>query len=316
MNESNLPRTPGHPSALSSLKSLQVKSVLVATDLSKPSDRALQHGMAIACHYRAVLYVVNVVSSLAFTLAGPFAVEAAVEASERDIAEMVNRLILAGDVRGIDIRPIVLRGNIDKELECFVKEHQADLIVVGTHGRKGMAGVAFGSIAQLISKSSSCPVLTVGPHACGPWLDNPDDMGKPLLFATALNQASARAMPYAIALAHDFERPLFVLHVKPPQGSHLLAKHRTEKDDSEASTLERLSALISSRASVNCAAEFLVESCDPADGILRAAKRVHAATIIMGTHRDSVSDLTIRLPWSIANRVNREASCPVLTVGV
>lgn len=51
-----------------------------------------------------------------------------------------------------------------------------------------------------------------------------------------------------------------------------------------------------------------------ANGILRAATRVHAATIIMGSHGDSLSELAVRVPWSIANRVNREAMFPVLTV--
>jgi len=296
------------------LTSLELKSILVATDLTESADKALEHGIAIARHYQATLYVVYVVSSLGFTLAGPDAVELAARASERDINSLVNALVDSGRLNGVEVRPIVLKGNVDEQMESFARAHRVDLIVVGTHGRCGMARLFFGSVAQLISKCCCCPVLTVGPHSPGPWLGNPADSGKPLLFATAFNKACAKAVPYAISLANDFERQLFVLHVIPPHRTHLLKKNCMAHGDHEASALAHLSALIPSGAERKCAATFLVESCDPADGILRAAKRIHATTIIMGAHRDSISDLSTRFPGSITNHVNREAMCPVLTV--
>jgi len=53
-----------------------LKSVLVATDFSEASDKALRHALAIARHYGAKLYLAHVVSSLGFTLVGPDAVVA------------------------------------------------------------------------------------------------------------------------------------------------------------------------------------------------------------------------------------------------
>lgn len=290
------------------MRHLELKSILVATDLTEASDKALQHGIAIARRYHAVLYLVHVVSSIGFTLAGADARELAAIASERDINCFVNEMVDSGRVAGVEVRPIVLKGNVDEQMESFARAHQVDLIVVGTHGRCGMAGVLFGSIAQLISRYCSCPVLTVGPHSPGPWLDNPDDSGRPLLFATAFNKASAEAAPYAISLANDFERQLFALHVMP------LRKDCIAHTDHRALALAHLNALIPSDAARRCEATLLVESCEPAEGILRAAKRIQAVTIIMGAHRDLLSDLAIRAPWSITNHVNREAMCPVLTI--
>ncbi len=296
------------------LKPLELKSILVATDLTESADKALQHGIAIAHHYHAVLYVVHVVSSIGFTIAGPNAVQLAAEASERDIDDLITQLTKSGKLLGVDLRPIVLRGNIDEQIDSFVRGHRIDLIVVGTRGRQGLARLFFGSIAQLISKCCCCPVLTVGPHAPGPWLDNPVDLRRPLLFATAFNKASAKAIPYAVSLANDFKRQLLMLHVVPPHRTHFLRKRRSSQDDNESSAIEHLNALIPSDGTSRGTAASLIESCDPADGILRAATRVHAVTIIMGSHRDSFSDLGIRIPWSITNRVNCEAMCPVLTV--
>ena len=299
--------------AFTPMKSLELKSILVATDLTEAADRALEHGIAIARHYQATLYVVYVVSSLGFTLAGPDAVELAAEASQRDINSLVNKLVDSGKLNGVEVRPVVLKGNLDEQIEFFARANRVDLIVVGTHGRCGIARLFFGSVAELISKCCRCPVLTVGPHSSGPWLDNPADSRRPLLFATAFNKASEKAFPYAISLANDFERPLFVVHVIPPPDTHLLKKNCMAHGDHKALALAHLNALIPSDADRKYTATLLVESCDPADGILRAAKRIHAATIIMGAHRDSIPDLATRLPGTITNHVNRETRCPVLT---
>lgn len=298
--------------ASSTLPSQQLKlnSILVATDLSKSCDQALEHALAIARHYRATLYVVHVVSSLGFTLAGPDAVEIAAAASQRDIDNLINQLLAAGKLNGVAVRPIVLKGNLDVEMDSFVRTHRVDLVVVGTHGRQGMARLLFGSTAQLIAKCCCCPVLTVGPHASGPWLGNPSDAERPLLYATDFNKSSAKAMPYAIALANDFERELFLLHVTPP----LKTGHLAREDRERPSSIAHLNALIPACLGLRRTNTSVVESCDPAAGILHAATHIRAVTIVMGAHRDSFSDLGIRHPWSIVNRVNREARCPVLTV--
>ena len=299
---------------LNPLKSLELKSVLVATDLSEATDKALEHGIAIARHYRATLYVVYVVSSIGFTLAGPEAVDLAAKASERDINSLVNAWLESGRLNGVEVRPLVLKGNVDEEMEAFALAHRVDLIVVGSHGRQGIARLLFGSIGQLIAKCCCCPVLTVGPHASGPWLGNPADSGKPLLFATAFNTASETALPYAIALANDFDRQLFLLHLVPPHRTYLHNQRLLVQEVNEASVIAHLNSLIPPGTVFRRTATFLAESCVPSEGILRVSKRIHAVTIIMGAHRESFSDVAIRHPWSIGNHVNREALCPVLTV--
>ena len=293
---------------------VELKSVLVATDLSESCDNALEHGIAIARHYGATLFLVHVVSSLGFTLAGPDAVELAAEVSQRDIDSLVHQLVASGRLNGVETRPIILTGNVDEEIDSFVRAHHVDLIVVGSHGRQGIARLFFGSIAQLITKCCCCPVLTVGPQASGPWLGNPADSGKPLLFATALNKVSEKALPYAVALANDFERQLFALHIVSPHRTYLHHMDRLAHEVNEASVKAYLNSLMPPGTILRQAITFLAESCDPAEGILRAAKRIDAVTIVMGAHSESFSDLAIRHSGSIFNRVNREARCPVLTV--
>jgi nucleotide-binding universal stress UspA family protein len=293
----------------------EVKAVLVATDLTEPSLKAVQHGIAIARHYRASLYIVHVVSSVAFTLVGPDAVELGVEASERDMGDMMCNLTLSGALQGVTSQWAVLRGNLVEELESFARDHEAGVIVVGTHGREGLAGLFFGSMAQSISKSCSSPVLIIGQQAGSPWLDSPAGAARPLLVATGLNDDSARVVSFATSLSRELDRGLVVLHVTSPGHMKPIRNVGSASiDSSQSSRRASLGAPLNSGMADKSGTAEYVETCDPAETILHVAKRVDAAAIIMGAHRDLFSELTIRHPWSIASRVNREAKCPVLTV--
>ena len=72
---------------------IHLKSVLIATDFSEASEKALRHALAIARHYGAKFYLVHVVSSLGFTLVGPDAVIAAIDAVRRDARQLEDDLI-------------------------------------------------------------------------------------------------------------------------------------------------------------------------------------------------------------------------------
>lgn len=300
-------------SEFTSIERLDPKTVLVATDLSGCADKALEHGVAIARHYGAKLFIVHVVSSLGFTIAGPEAVGLAAEATERDIEGLVAGLMSSGKLNGVDVEPFVLEGNIEEQIVTFTRRHKVDLVVVGTHGRQGIVRVCFGSIARLIAQCCNCAVLTVGPHSPGPWLGNAADAWRPLLFATAFDRSSAKALPYAVYLANEFDRKLYLLHVTPPHHMHLPGASRSTEEYAEAAQ-SRLKSLLPAGTVLKDGAAFLVESCEPAFGILKAAAHIHAVTIVMGSHRNSFSALSSRLPWTIAGYVNREAMCPVLTV--
>lgn len=65
---------------------VHLKSVLVATDFSEASEKALHHALAIARHYHAKIYLAHVVSSLGFTLAGPEATTEAAALAVRDMS--------------------------------------------------------------------------------------------------------------------------------------------------------------------------------------------------------------------------------------
>ena len=58
----------------------------------------------------------------------------------------------------------VLNGDIAEEIIRYAETEGVDMIIMGTHGYKGLEKVLFGSVADKVVKTSSCPVLTINPY--------------------------------------------------------------------------------------------------------------------------------------------------------
>ena len=151
---------------------LQPRSVLIATDFSAASEKALRHSLALARFYGSRFCLAHVVSSLGLTMAGPGAIAACEEAVLREAAQLEASLIRTGALTGIQHKFIVRQGELWPELREIIREESTDLLVVGTHGRHGIAKLFFGSIAEQIFRQADCPVLTFGPYSDErPWFD-------------------------------------------------------------------------------------------------------------------------------------------------
>ncbi len=65
-----------------------------------------------------------------------------------------------------DIRHKVIMGDVGENIVQYAEENNGDMIIMGTHGYKGLEKIMFGSIADKVVKSASCPVLTINPYTC------------------------------------------------------------------------------------------------------------------------------------------------------
>ncbi|MGB9515255.1 MAG: universal stress protein, partial [Candidatus Acidiferrum sp.] len=171
-----------------------IQSVLITTDLSKVSDKPLRHALAIARHYRAKLYLLNVVSSVGYTIAGPPALQMATEATTREVAKLERDLVAAGSLEGMSHEFLVREGNIWTQVEGVIREKEVGLVVTGTHGRGSLGKMLLGSVAEQIFRRADRPVLTVGPgSAVESPIENSGGMGT-FLFATDFGEASLGAL--------------------------------------------------------------------------------------------------------------------------
>jgi nucleotide-binding universal stress UspA family protein len=66
-----------------------------------------------------------------------------------------------------DVEPVLEKGDVVETILRVAQEKGADLIVIGTHGRKGLDRILFGSVAEGVVKNSSIPVVTLNPYRAG-----------------------------------------------------------------------------------------------------------------------------------------------------
>lgn len=139
------------------------KTILVATDFSEPSDAALAYAATLGQKLGAALHLVNSFElPIAFFPDGVLVVTA--EAASRITDAAQTRLREAVDAyakRGIAVTSHLVQGDAREGILSVASKVGADLIVMGTHGRRGLSRALIGSITESVLRTSNVPVLTV-----------------------------------------------------------------------------------------------------------------------------------------------------------
>lgn len=262
----------------------------------------------------------NVVSSLGFTLIGPDAVIAATDAAWRDARQLEEDLVQRGALAGLRHEVIIRQGDVWEQLEKLVRQEQVDLLVIGTHGRRGIGKLLLGSVAEQIFRQADCMVLTVGPSSLPEVPIEGHRAIRPFLFATDFGSASLHALPFAVSSANHFGAKLVLLHVISsaplPEGSrwYTAGDVMRTRENARVASLGRLEELASQYPELKIKAECRVEFGRPDEVILQVAKTLNSDGIIMGLHRSTHIGAASHMPWATAYEVVRGANCSVLTV--
>lgn len=298
-----------------------LKTILFATDLSPSSQAALPHLRAIAERYGSTIHVLHVLAPepmLELPLDMPPELDA-----DRDAAQSALNTLLAGKPFGnIASTATVARGRLWEVLGEFIKEKNIDLIVLGTHGRRGLKKLVLGSVAEQIFRLARCPVLTISPHSVTE--RTAQTRIATILFATDFSSGSHRALPYAKSLARTNNAHLILLHAVSAGAEivpiDLSAGEAAVDLSSEiaaqalAGAREQMAEMVSCGTIRELVPEIIVEYGAAAETILGVAKSKQADLIVMGAHRAPGSLIAGHLPWATASMVVCQAHCPVLTV--
>ena len=143
---------------------MEIKGILFPTDFSEGSSQALQYAVDLTKKYGAKLYVVHVIYDIA-KATGWYVPHVSMDQMYKEIQEGAKKELekfgveALGEVKNIE--RTVLTGVPHEELMNFAKKNKIDLIIMGTHGRKGIDRILFGSTAAQIVRFAPCPVLTV-----------------------------------------------------------------------------------------------------------------------------------------------------------
>lgn len=142
---------------------LRVKRILAATDFSAYSKEALDYAVYLAKPFAAEVFLLHVFQNP--YLSASVQMIALVEQARAEDSKRLQAL--AADVRnrGIKVSPIFKEGVRYEQILRAAAEVKADIIVLGTHGRSGLAHVMLGSVAERVVRMASCPVLTVRPRS-------------------------------------------------------------------------------------------------------------------------------------------------------
>jgi nucleotide-binding universal stress UspA family protein len=143
------------------------KRILVATDFSETSDRALDYAIDLASRIGASVIVMH-----AYELPivgfpdGAFLASADVASRISTAAQNgLDATVAARFTRGVDLKKVLKQDAPWDAVNAVAKEVGAELVVCGTHGRKGLAHALLGSVAEKVVRTCDVPVLTIrGPR--------------------------------------------------------------------------------------------------------------------------------------------------------
>ena len=138
--------------------------IVAATDFLPTSQPALEEAERIAEECGARLLIVHAyqIPALASVAETPARVYEDFERAVRTVGEKsLDALVAHARTRGIDARGLLREGPADEEVLAAAEHEKADLIVMGTHGRRGASRLLMGSVASRVVCRSPCPVLTV-----------------------------------------------------------------------------------------------------------------------------------------------------------
>ena len=148
---------------------LTLRTVLCPTDFSDVSARAETYAAALARHYDASLHLLHVDPPMPVMAPyGEIPVDARMFEEQREVAEA--ELVKAGErarAGGLTVETTMKGGHPAREILALADRAQADMLVIGTHGRGGVEHLLLGSVAEKIMRKAACPVLVVPPGAPG-----------------------------------------------------------------------------------------------------------------------------------------------------
>jgi nucleotide-binding universal stress UspA family protein len=282
-----------------------LRNVVLATDFSDASQAAVGYAAAIAKTYQGRVYAVHVIVPEVYTYTPVETLPQIEETVQRWAEEQMKALMGSEQLRDVPHEGMVRHDEIWDGLEQVITRHNADVIVTGTRGRRGLRKLVMGSVAEEILRLSPVPVLTVHPEAGQASPREP----RTILFPTDFSADSLRALAYALSLAQEFQASMIFLHVAPSMHNDPEVRNRLQTFFSD-----QLREMVPAETRSWCRQQVVVEFGDPSQAILQCADTYKADLIVMGVRGAGSMVRAATHFGSTAYRVISAARAPVLSV--
>ena len=281
------------------------RRILCPTDFSPSSDRALVHALAWSRHAGAELHVLHVV------VESDDAGEAPPYAGVLDARAALEGLIARAGASAEACRAVARAPSVARSIVNHALEAGIDLVVMGTHGRRGFRAPAIGNQTEAVVRAAPCPVLAV-PAGPGPVVEAPP---KRILVPLDFGPRALPALRYAQEIAHSTGGSLLLLHVIEeaivpdvyyPLGRSIFLRE-PEVRRLSSSGLERL---FWQAEGPEVPFDVRVVDGRAASEIARIAAETAADAVLIPTHGLATADRLVL--GTTTDKVLRLAPCPVL----
>lgn len=298
-----------------------IEAILHPTDFSPSARAAFGYALQMTRRYGATLHILNAAPRLgedpirsAYELG---AGEVSIYKKARDEAQQMIAALIeeakAEDVdvvraheRGLAAGPVILN---------YAEKRSVDLIVMGTHGRRGVKRFLLGSVAEEVVRRATCSVLTV--RAVGETVADSPAIRR-ILVPVDLSAFTVPLFRIAKDVAAAFEAHIDLLHaVEPLPFPVPLIGGLTLHDlvsDPVGRVEEQLAHLIKTTEGPAVTTDAHVEEGHAADVIVGQAQVRESDLIVIASH--GLSGLEGLLLGSVTTRVVRRTKCPVLVVRI
>jgi len=187
------------------------KRILLATDFSPASEAALPHAFSLAVHYGANLYFAHIICLKFPDFPPPEERETKLQQARESTEQEMEVLLEAARQKGIPCQSLIGEGAIWSGLSDMILKNGVDLVVVGTHGRRGLKKLLLGSVAEEVFRMAPCPVLTVGPKISE--TSSVDVQLGHILYPVEFVPDTSHAAAFAISLAEEYRARLTFLKI-------------------------------------------------------------------------------------------------------
>jgi nucleotide-binding universal stress UspA family protein len=293
---------------------LEIKLILCPIDFSEFSVRAYQHALSLAEHYRSRLVAQHTVELSHYPYADYVA-------STGDYADFCRALHEDGRQELQEFAKKHTHHEIQPELainegaapDCilsFAHTHKVDLIVMGTHGRRGFDRLVLGSVTNRVMRKAECPVMAISklpPEqvASGELRRHGHHLNR-IMLCTDFSTNAERALNYAISATEEYGAELTLLHVLEEAPSPAKAENAV------ATATTQLDKLISAEQRKTLKFKTAVRIGKPYQQIIQLAEESQIDLIAMGVSGRGALDRAVF--GSTTYRVIQLGPCPVLTV--
>ena len=297
---------------------LQLQKILFPTDFSKCAEQALAHAVFLAEKYGAeihVLHVITIFEDQPSVVSNEIAETKEMVRKLEDIAEkQLNKIVDSHSADDIKITTEVKRSlSAAPAILEYASENKIDLIVMGTHGRRGLGHLLLGSAAEEVVRLAPCPVFTIRE------LKEPKPVMQVnnILVPIDFSNYSEKALAYASEIAQSYNAQLQLLHIieetmhpafSVTGKSSIFDLVPGIKDDSKKRTEKMLNKFVSDKVK----SKVFIQGGRAANDIIKFAKENSTDLIVIATH--GLTGLEHMLLGSVTEKVVRMAHCPVFTV--